>query len=480
MATINSKSNNTTTAIVVGIVVALFIGLIFVFSGGDGDKFDWSTQYNEKGKQPFDLAIFYRLFTESYSLNITKERVTRELPNDASAIGSIYCFIGNEPKYTEEEAEHLMRFAENGGTVFISSENLPDSLMQFLVFRSDCGFDNVDNQAVWTRHSQGISAQFTHPSLVSSSPYRLTLPENLSGMSAWQAQNWSFFPLANICGEGNSVPIALLGTVTFDKSNLNNNNNGIVNNANSSNTEANFIRFTTKKGFIYIHTSPRFFSNYYMQTEEGLEYANKVLAHFNANKIYWDRVSVVLPKKKNQPAAQRPVPRNPMEYVYAQPALRSAWYILLGATLLYMFFRAKRRQRVIPIIEPNRNTSLEFIKTIGTLYFQQQNHRNIFQKLMQHFLAHLRQRYHIVASTDFTPQFIQRVAYRTDIPIEIISAIFDRYDQINVQFKNKYTELSVSALNDFYVLIQRFHETEAKNVFDEEKRRNINARLVRK
>ena len=50
----------------------------------------------------------------------------------------------------------------------------------------------------------------------------------------------------------------------------------------------------------------------------------------------------------------------------------------------------------------------------------------------------------------------------------------------HVQCKNKYTELAVSALNNFYVLIQRFHEAEAKNVFDEEKRRNINARLVKK
>jgi hypothetical protein len=477
MATINNKSSNNTTAIVVGIVIALFIGLIFVFMGGEtGDKFNWSTQYNEKGKQPFDLAIFYSLFTESYELNITRERVTRELPNDASAIGSIYCFIGNQPKYSEEEAEHLMRFAENGGTVFISSEHLPDSLMQFLVFRSDCGFESIDNQALWTAHSLNINAQFTHPSLISSTPYSISLPKDLSGMSAWQAQNWSYFPLSSICGEGNTVPIALLGTVTFDNSNFSNNG---INGNNTTHTEANFIRFTTKKGFIYIHTTPRFFSNYNMQTEEGLEYANKVLAHFNTKKVYWDRVSVVLPKKKKQQAAQNPVPRNPMEYVYGQPALRSAWYILLGSTLLYMVFRAKRRQRVIPILEPNRNTSLEFIQTIGKLYFQQQNHRNIFNKLMSHFLAHLRQRYHIVA-TEFTPQFIERVAYRTDIPIEIVSAIFDRYDQINVQFKNKYTELAVSALNNFYVLIQRFHEAEAKNVFDEEKRRNINARLVKK
>lgn len=461
-----SKSNTqSSTYIIAGVAVLFFILLLYLFSSAGGDKYNWSPTFSEKGRQPFDIAIFYALFTKSYQLNITRERVTEELPTDAAAEGAIYCFIGNAPKYSEEEAEHMMRFAENGGTVFISAEELPDSLMQFLYYRNDCTFDNQAQMAMWKTNSQSISAQFTHPNLIAPQPYTLALPENVE---SWQAANWSYFPLSAIC-ENNSIPIVLLGTVNFFETN---GNSGL-------HTEANFVRFNTKRGYVYIHTNPRLFSNYYMQTEEGFEYANKVLAHFNSDKIYWDRVSTVFPRAKANAAEPRPVPKNPMEYVYGQAQLRNAWYLLLGATLLFMVFRAKRRQRVIPLLEPNANTSLAFVKTIGQLYFQQQNHRNIFNKLMQHFLAHLRQRYHIVA-TEFAPAFIERVAYRTDISIDIVSKIFSRYESITSQFKNKYTELHVSALNEFYSLIQQFHKAEADNVFNENKRLVINKKAAKK
>jgi hypothetical protein len=448
------------------VAVLFFVLLLYLFSSAaGGDKYNWSPTFSEKGRQPFDLAIFYDLFTKSYKLNITRERVTEVLPNDASAEGAIYCFIGNAPKYSEEEAEHMMRFAENGGTIFISAEELPDSLMQFLFFRNDCGFDNQAQIGMWKSSSRGIAAQFTHPNLIAAQPYTLTLPQNVE---AWQSANWSYFPLSNIC-ENNTIPLVLLGTVSFFET------EGTA----RGRTEANFVRFNTKRGYVYIHTNPRLFSNYYMQTEEGFEYANKVLGHFNSDKIYWDRVSTVYPRAKASATPPRPVPKNPMEYIYGQAQLRNAWYVLLGATLLFMVFRAKRRQRVIPLLEPNVNTSLAFVKTIGQLYFQQQNHRNIYNKLMQHFLAHLRQRYHIVAA-EFTPAFVERVAYRTDISHEIVSKIFSRYENINQQLKNKYTELHVAALNDFYTLIQAFHKAEADNIFNENKRLVINQKGAKK
>lgn len=492
----SSADGGNSTKIVVAVLGVLFLGLLvfFIYTRRDsGSQFDWRPTYNERGRQPFDLAIFYNLFAESYPLRRMSERVPRELPADASAMGTMYCFIGNMPMYSEEEAEHILRYAENGGTVFIATEELPDSLMTFLLFRSDCNFMGNDNRPMsqWRTSSATVSANLTHPSLRAAQPYEIAIPEE-AGYG--YAQIWSYIPLTALC-EYNSLPIALLGTATFD-ANLAEptndfdtpadefGNRPLPLNPRARREAANFVRFTTQRGYIYIHTQPRYFTNYYMQEAAGLEYANKVLAHFDARDIYWDRVSTVPPKKRRTNTAEDrpPVPRNPMEYIYGQPALRSAWYVLLAGTLLFMIFRARRRQRTIPILDPNRNTSLEFIKTIGGLYFQQQNHRNIFQKIMVHFLAHLRRRYHIVVREGeaYNKALFTRIALRTEVDEAIVSRIFERYEQVTSQLKSASTEVSAETLNNFYLLVQEFHEKEQQNAFTEEKRRQIQEKAAAK
>jgi hypothetical protein len=45
-----------------------------------------------------------------------------------------------------------------------------------------------------------------------------------------------------------------------------------------------------------------------------------------------------------------------------------------------MVFTAKRRQRVIPVVEEPKNRSLEFVKLIGTLYYQKGDYRDLVMK----------------------------------------------------------------------------------------------------
>jgi hypothetical protein len=57
-----------------------------------------------------------------------------------------------------------------------------------------------------------------------------------------------------------------------------------------------------------------------------------------------------------------------------------AWR-LMGITLIvFMIFNARRRQKVIPVIERPRNHSLEFVKLIGTLFYHNHNHVDLVSK----------------------------------------------------------------------------------------------------
>jgi hypothetical protein len=64
--------------------------------------------------------------------------------------------------------------------------------------------------------------------------------------------------------------------------------------------------------------------------------------------------------------------------------------LFLGAVLVFILFNAKRRQRVVPIIEPLKNTSVDFIRSIGNLYMQEGDFHDMMAKKSQYFLSKVR------------------------------------------------------------------------------------------
>ena len=57
----------------------------------------------------------------------------------------------------------------------------------------------------------------------------------------------------------------------------------------------------------------------------------------------------------------------PLRFWLQNEPLRWAAYLTIAGLLLFCVFYARRRQRVIPVVEEPKNRSLEFVKLIGTL-----------------------------------------------------------------------------------------------------------------
>lgn len=72
--------------------------------------------------------------------------------------------------------------------------------------------------------------------------------------------------------------------------------------------------------------------------------------------------------------------KSPLDYIFSQPALSDAWRLALLTIVLLMVFKARRRQRVIPIYKAPRNYNLEFIKLVGSLYWQQHDNNDLLGK----------------------------------------------------------------------------------------------------
>jgi hypothetical protein len=96
------------------------------------------------------------------------------------------------------------------------------------------------------------------------------------------------------------------------------------------------------------------------------------------------------------------------------PSWNRAVLLTVLALLLYALLLGRRKQRPIPLIPPIENSSLEFIETIGQLYFMKQSNKNIADKICTHFMEHLRTRYNITAA-NFTAENIDAICNKLSV-----------------------------------------------------------------
>ncbi|MEM6805308.1 MAG: DUF4350 domain-containing protein [Bacteroidota bacterium] len=222
------------------------------------------------------------------------------------------------------------------------------------------------------------------------------------------------------------------------------------------------IRYTFGDGSLTLSSTPRIFSNYYMVQAERRTYISSALLPLAKSKeIWWDEYYKVnkLRFKGNQgQGGGRSSGGNEgaLDYLLSQEGLAWAFWLSLLALLVYAIFEAKRKQRIIPIIDPLPNLTLDFTETVGRLYFRSSAHKEIAEKRIRALLAYIRERYFL--KTDrFDEKFIKSLSAKSNIKESDIRLLFRNIERIRSA-----NEISESQLieNDQY--INAFYEKGAR------------------
>lgn len=172
--------------------------------------------------------------------------------------------------------------------------------------------------------------------------------------------------------------------------------------------QANFIKVKFGKGNIYIHSEPLFLTNYYLLKPGNIKYAQDVFSYLQDRETLWFIKST---SKES---------RFFMRFILSNPALKYAWWVLLGGLVLFIFFNAKRKQRIVPVIEPLKNTSLEFVKSIGNLYLQEGDFHDMMAKKAQYFLNKVRMEL-LIDTQNLDDEFAKKLQLKTGKPMEMIN-----------------------------------------------------------
>lgn len=171
----------------------------------------------------------------------------------------------------------------------------------------------------------------------------------------------------------------------------------------------NFIKLKKGKGSIYIHSEPLFLTNYYLLKKGNRRYVEGVFSHFHQRETIWfvDDSSVGLSSS------------SPLRVILSNPPLKYAWWLLLAGLLLFLIFNAKRRQRIVPVIEPLKNKSLEFVRSVGNLYLQEGDFHNMMEKKAQYFLYKVRTEL-LIDTQVLDDNFIKKLQIKTGKSPEMI------------------------------------------------------------
>lgn len=172
--------------------------------------------------------------------------------------------------------------------------------------------------------------------------------------------------------------------------------------------QANFIKVKFGKGKIYVHCEPLFITNYYLLKRGSVQYAQDVFSYLGDRETLW------FVESSSQTSQFF------LRFILSNPALKYAWWVLLGGLTLFIFFNAKRKQRIVPVMEPLKNTSVDFVKSIGNLYVQEGDFHDMMAKKAQYFLNKVRMDL-LIDTQNLDEEFAKKLQLKTGKPAEMIN-----------------------------------------------------------
>ncbi len=308
-------------------------------------KHDWIVTLYHRDKDPYGTYVLNELIPDIfpgksiYHSNLTAYEWLDSMPQKANLVS--FSMVFDPPA---EDINALLKFVQQGGNALLSAEyfagHFADTLNIYTknLFIPALNADNVSSDSTYLKFSDSVAIPFTLKVLRS------------------HAQSYFDLPAAD------SIEVL----------------------AYNENLNPVFIRIHKGKGSFYLNTIPFAFTNINMLYGNNASFAGQCLAYLPDEDVFWTEYY----HRGRQEAT------SPVRYILSVESLRWAYYITIGTLLMYVLFAARRRQRPIPVMKPPVNTTLEFVQTIGNLYFRSADHKRIAEKRIAYFLENLRSRLH--------------------------------------------------------------------------------------
>lgn len=410
---------------IIGLTMVILIYIIVSYINQKPSRFIWNKSYQDSKIEPYDFGVFKRLIEDKSGIMVLAEDNLSQTLTSHEEVSS-YVFIGRNCYLRQSEVEHLLRLADEGKQVLIISEGFPDTLLQALSYKLQTIKTSVVNEAI-----VGVKSLYQF-SLFDSLTFRYR-EHQLIGKTL---TDWHVFDVTDqsvFGADSGAIPYLSLSRL---------------------NGQLNAIKFKHGRGSITLNSSPMLFSNLAMQSEQIFLMTSELMSGMDLTCVVYDAAS--REQKVNASNIHRSSD-SPLSYILAQASFRWAWYVFIGTVLAFFVFKAKRKQRIIPVIQQKSNTTLEFIDTLSALYYQSADYGKMAQTRMHLFLYFIR--YKLGVSTqEINEDCIQMISHKSAVNKEIIQSIFNYYNTLKI------AQVSPEQLMALHRRIEQFyHQYYSKN-----------------
>ncbi len=378
------------------ILVVLTIIAIVVLEMNKPKAINWFPSYATHHKIPFGTYVFNDQLKRVADTVVSVNRPPFEYLKNHTINGT-YLFNNESINFGKEELNSLLNWVSKGNTIIVAATNFEKKLLDTLNLSvlSVNTFDNFNNEY----------------------QFKLVNPK-LNPLESYTFDRASkFFHFNDI----DTLETSIVGLIDTYRGN----------NQPMQDSLISTIKQPFGDGEIVLSTFPQAFTNYFILQSPNQNYTAGLLSYIDvSNPVYID----------NYYKTGKTFYTSPMYLFLNTTSLKWAYYLMLIAALIYIIFEGKRKQRAIPIINPLKNQTVDFTRTIANMYYESGKHKDISQHKIQHFLEYIRNTLHL-STSELNDNFITHLAARSSNTEEDTRILFKYIKNLNEKNEISHTEL---------------------------------------
>ena len=336
---------------------------------------NWNRTYLSKDKTPFGCFAIYNLLEDVYAKNYRINNQTFYNLNNLQKKSSSLLIVNDNINFNKNDLSALFSFLKEGNNVFISVNQFNGAIADTFHLRTN--FDYYD---------YFISVD----SLINKDGTSIKLKA-----SNYKKKSFAYSRVAASCYFSN------FDTTQFKVL------------ANCSEDKACLISTNIGKGKLYLMSMPDIFGNYFIVNSPNRQLAYTMLSLIKNDELIWDEYY----KTYNVTNYSF------IKFILESDSLYAAYLLIIFILIFYMVFEGRRRQRAIPVIEPPKNSTLEFVNVVSHVYYNSQNHQSIAAEKIRFFYETVRKRFH-VNTHQMDEAFIEEVTVLSGIDKKLIRQLF--------------------------------------------------------
>ena len=368
-----------------------------------------SPKYGYKDKEPMGSYIAYHYLNSLFNTGVTDviDKSFSKLQYEINRSQTLYIIVARSVFMSKADMVSMLDYVSEGNTLFISSEYIDQKLLDTLDADVSFSFDVFFGANEYQMEKKDTWISLAHDPAANARKY-----------------GFFFVPFDNSVISYDTASTQVLG---YNES-----------------RRTNFVAINHGRGKFILHTEPSVFSNYFLLTGNNKEYLEKAFSFFSAetNSVYWDNFYRLRRSMDDDFSI--------FNFFKKHKQLYYAFLLTLAALLLFLAFGGKRRQRFVPEKIPNTNSTVSYTETIGRLYLQKKDNRNIALKMFTYFLDQVRNHYYL-NTQNLNNEFVESLSRKSGVPEAKVKHLLQLMDDTD-----RAESISDLRLLDLHNLIQEY------------------------